>query len=153
MGSRSFPFTQEIADIICDRLMDGESLKSICSEPQMPSRVTVCKWLNLIPDFANNYARAREVQADALFDDTIHIANTPQLGVKTITKPTGVEIIEGDMIEHRKLQIETRKWVAGKLRPKKYGDAVGKDPEASNTGTERIIRVIGGFPEAFESKE
>jgi len=146
-------FTQEIADIICDRLMDGESLRAICSNSDMPNKVTVLKWLIVLPSFATQYARAREVQADTHFDDTIHIADTPQNGIKTITKASGVEIIEGDMIEHRRLRIETRKWAAAKMRPKKYGDMVGREPDATNTGAEKTIRVIGGFPEAFENKD
>jgi hypothetical protein len=50
------------------------------------------------------------VQADALFDDINYIADTPQKGIKTITKAGVVETIEGDMIEHRKLQVDARKW-------------------------------------------
>ena len=36
------------------------------------------------------------------------------------------------MIEHRRLQVDARKWAAGKLAPKKYGDklAVGGDEDA-----------------------
>jgi Bacteriophage Sf6, terminase small subunit-like len=29
---------------------------------------------------------------------------------------------EADMIEHRKLQIDSRKWLIGKMAPKKNGD-------------------------------
>jgi hypothetical protein len=148
---RKLEFTQEIADIICDRLMDGESLKSICSEPEMPSRVTVCKWLGRIPSFATMYARAREVQADMLFDDTVHIANTPQNGIKTITKPSGVETIIGDMVEHRKLQIDTRKWAVAKLHPRKYGDIRGgQEPE--NNQPRRIV-VEGALQGEFDNAE
>jgi hypothetical protein len=68
------------------------------------------------------YARARETQADVIFDEMIEIADTPRTGIKKKTTASGVEINEGDMIEHRRLQIDARKWVLGKLRPKKYGD-------------------------------
>ncbi len=146
MGRQS-EFTQEIADVICDRLMDGESLKAICSEPEMPSRVTVIKWASRIPSFAIMYARAREEQAESLFDDILHIADTPQLGVKTITKPSGVEKIEGDMIDHRRLQVDTRKWAASKLRPRKYGDT-GRD-QAAVSGNESVVRVEGALPGEF----
>jgi hypothetical protein len=92
----------------------------------MPATSTVFRWLSLYPEFQDQYARARELQADAIFDEMLHLADTPQIGKKT--KRTGkgkgatVEETSGDMIEHRRLQIETRKWMAAKLRPKKYGD-------------------------------
>ncbi|MQB38834.1 hypothetical protein DXT97_18810 [Agrobacterium tumefaciens] len=38
-----------------------------------------------------------------------------------------VVISKGDMIEHRRLQIDARKWMAGKLRPKVYGDKLDVD--------------------------
>ncbi len=144
---RHLEFTQEIADVICDRLMDGESLKSICSEPDMPARVTVIRWAAHIPSFGVMYAHAREEQAETLFDDMLHIADTPQLGVKTITKSSGVETIEGDMIDHRRLQVDTRKWAASKLRPRKYGDT-GRD-QAAGTGNESVVRVEGALPGEF----
>ena len=76
------------------------------------------------------YARARESQADAIFDEILAIADTPMVGEKRKVKEDGsVEIQTGDMIEHRRLQVDARKWMAGKLRPKKYGDKL--DIEAS----------------------
>jgi hypothetical protein len=65
---------------------------------------------------------SRTAQADVLFDEILKIADTPDIGVKTVTKASGVETIEGDMIEHRRLQIDARKWIAARLAPKKYGD-------------------------------
>ena len=47
-------------------------------------------------------------QADVLFDEMLHIADTPVVGLKTITKASGVETVEGGMIEHRRLQIDAR---------------------------------------------
>jgi hypothetical protein len=68
-----------------------------------------------------------------MFDEMHDIADTPALGVKTVSKPGGVEKTEGDMIEHRRLQIETRNWMLGRMAPKKYGDVQvhkhGGDPD------------------------
>lgn len=70
-----------------------------------------------------------EAQADVLFDEILDIANTPIEGTKTKLDKDGevVEISKGDMIEHRRLQIDARKWMAGKLRPKVYGDKLDVD--------------------------
>lgn len=116
-------YSEEIALIICDRLADGESLKAICEDDDMPARSTVFKWLAENKQFSDMYARAREEQADAIFDEIIAIADTPMIGEKTKTGKDGnVEVQTGDMIEHRRLQVDARKWMAGKLRPKKYGE-------------------------------
>lgn len=116
-------FSQELFDTICDRLAGGESLRSICADEDMPSQVSVFKWIGRDEELAKQYARAREAQADAIFDEVLHIANTPMLGEKRKINADGtIEVTEGDMIEHRRLQIDARKWMAGKLRPKVYGD-------------------------------
>lgn len=120
---RPSDFTQEIADTICERIADGESLRSICNGEDMPNKATVFRWLASNDTFRDQYARARETQADALFDEILSIADTPQIGEKRKVKEDGgVEVSTGDMIEHRRLQVDARKWMAGKLRPKKYGD-------------------------------
>ena len=65
---------------------------------------------------------ARDIQADVLFDEIHQIADTPQKGTKTVRKGEGdsstVETTEADMIEHRRLQIDARKWLIGKMAPK-----------------------------------
>lgn len=119
---RPSSFTVAIGDEICERIAEGESLRAICSAASMPNKATVFRWLAADETFRDQYARAREAQADALFDEILHIADTPLKGVKTKTTPNGVETQEGDMIEHRRLQVDARKWMAGKLRPKVYGD-------------------------------
>jgi hypothetical protein len=55
-------------------------------------------------------------------EEILQIADTPRIGVKTKTTEDGIEVTEGDMIEHRRLQVEARKWLLSKLVPKKYGD-------------------------------
>lgn len=88
----------------------------------MPNKATVYRWLGSNEPFRDLYARAREDQADTLADEIVNIADNPVVGIKTKTGKDGVEITEGDMIEHRRLQVDARKWVAAKLKPKKYGD-------------------------------
>ncbi|WP_315928880.1 terminase small subunit protein [Mesorhizobium sp. SP-1A] len=120
---RPSDFTEEIADTICERLAEGESLRSICRDEGMPSTSSVCRWLAAREGFREQYARARELQADALFDEAQDIANTLVEGVKTkVTSDGKTEVTRGDMIEHRRLQVDVRKWMVGKLAPKKYGD-------------------------------
>ena len=120
---RPSSYTQEIADTICERLAGGESVLSICSDSEMPAQSTVFLWLLRNPTFSENYARARTAWAESEFERMMQIADTPQLGIKTKTTDKGTEVIEGDMTEHRKLQVDTRKWALARMFPKKYGDA------------------------------
>ena len=53
-------FSQKIFDKICERISQGESLSSICSDEKMPSRDSVYKWMHENQDLTDKYARARE---------------------------------------------------------------------------------------------
>lgn len=120
---RPSEYSEETAKEICRRLMDGESLRTICADDSMPARSTVHLWLTDHQDFSDQYARAREFQADTLFDEIQDIADTHERGEKRTVKADGsVETVEADMIEHRRLRIDARKWMAARLRPKKYSD-------------------------------
>ena len=123
---RPSDFTQEIANQICTRLAGGESLRSITEDPTMPSRQTVYSWMNARPSFLDQYARAREDQADSLADEIVAIADE---------QPEVIEVRDkdGNIIDHKldsaflawqKNRVDARKWTAMKLRPKKYGDRV-----------------------------
>lgn len=129
--ARPTDYTPELAASICELLGEGQPLKAICALDEMPVRSTVYLWLARHQEFSDMYARAREEQADTLADEIVAIADTPLLGVKTKTGKDGVEITEGDMIEHRRLQVDARKWVAAKLKPRKYGDRATHEVDLS----------------------
>ena len=125
-------YSQEIADIICARLADGESLNAICKDDGFPAESTVRGWaLDDIEGFAAKYARAREIGYERLADEILKIADTPEKGTKIVSKATGIEITEGDMIEHRRLQVDARKWMLAKMLPKKYGERIQQDITAT----------------------
>ena len=107
---------------VCLRLAEGEALRQICTDPHMPTVGGFLFWCAEDAGIADRYARAKALGLDVLADEMLHIADTPQIGQKTTSKATGLEITEGDMVEHRRLQVDTRKWLLSKLAPKKYGD-------------------------------
>lgn len=129
---RPSDYSDELAADILDRIAAGQSLRGICFMEGMPCQTTVYRWLREKPDFQQNYARARELQADTLFDEILSIADTPVEGERVKKGDDGAtEIVREDMLGHRRLQIDARKWMAGKLRPKVYGDKhlIGSDPD------------------------
>lgn len=115
--------TTKFADVICQRLAEGESLNAICKTKGYPAESTVRAWaLDDRNGFSAKYARAREIGYDRLAEEILAIADTPRTGTKSVSKATGLEVTEGDMIEHRRLQVEARKWMLSKMLPKRYGD-------------------------------
>jgi hypothetical protein len=134
---RPLEYTQAIAEAICERLMNGELLIEICDDPAMPRRPTVYRWLVKYMQFANMYAHAREVQADYFADENVVIARTPQLGDVITKKGDGsVEIKRGDMLGHRQLNIDVRKWYASKLNRRVYGQQSPRDDDAEKSADE-----------------
>lgn len=139
---RPSDYTEDLAIEICARLASGESLVRMCKADDMPSVSTVYRWIQAHEEFRDNYTRAREDQADTLADEILDIANTPVVGVKTKTNEKGeVETTEGDMIEHRRLQVDARKWIAAKLKPKKYGDKQQTEVTGADGGPLQITEV------------
>lgn len=98
----------------------------------MPAVSNIMRWIAEDEKLQEQYARAKEIGIEAMAADLLAIANKTQIGVIKTIKPDGtVEEKHADMIEHRRLQVDARKWLLSKLAPKKYGDkvAIGGDPE------------------------
>src|SRR3990167_353442 len=71
-------YKKGLALIICKRMSDGESLRSICREKGMPDHSTVLGWLydeKVGAEFRPMYDHAREKQADVIFEQTVEIAD------------------------------------------------------------------------------
>lgn len=128
---RPSDFTQEIVDSICEQIADGKSLRSICLAEDMPSKTTVFKWLAANAVFADQYARAREAQADTLFEDSLDIADDGKRDY--VVDSDGKAVVDHDHIQRARLRVDTRKWMAGKLRPKVYGDRIHTEHSGSLT--------------------
>lgn len=80
----------------------------------------------------------------------MQIADTTQEGVKTRTTKDGLEVTTGDMIEHRKLQVDTRKWALARMFPKKYGDATMlKHADADGNSLKVEVTRISDTPRAL----
>ena len=87
----------------------------------MPNRSSVHKWLAENKDFSDQYARAKDNQADTLADELIYIADN------------------AEDVQKARLQVDTRKWVASKLKPKKYGDKLDMTSGGDKIETNTIV--------------
>lgn len=117
---RPSTYTKEIADRVCNELSEGASLVAICSVADMPHPSTIYDWLKANPDFADRYTSAREAQAEFMAAEIIEISDDGSRDYKP--GPEGQYVPDQDHIQRSKLRVESRKWIAAKLKPKVYGD-------------------------------
>lgn len=110
--------------MICDRLSEGVSLRSTLAAEGMPSMSTVFRWLAADPAFREQYACARAMQADALFDEILDIADdgTNDWIERRREDGSTETVLDHEHVQRSKLRVDARKWMASKLAPKKYGD-------------------------------
>ncbi len=113
-------YTEALAAKICRRLAAGKSLRAICEAKGMPSAETVRRWLLDNEDFCAQYVRAREVQADRFAEEILEIADDAS-DDWTIGEG-GRKALDHEHVQRSRLRVDTRKWAAGKLAPKRYGD-------------------------------
>lgn len=126
---RPTTYSAVMAQKICTRLADGESLRQICINDDMPAKSSVFLWLIQYPEFSDHYARAREQQAATYADDIVDIADS-----------------EPDP-KRARVRIDARKWHASKLAPKKYGDKLELAGDKENP-----LSIMIGVGDALDAK-
>jgi hypothetical protein len=120
-------YSPELATEICTRIASGKSLRTVCSAEDMPATATVFRWLldEKLKNFKDQYARACEERSEAFIEEILDIADDGsndfieddyQKG-----KTPGYQLNQ-ENIQRSRLRVDTRKWYASKLKPKKYGD-------------------------------
>lgn len=117
------PFSQAVADTICERLSNGESLISICGDKGFPSRPTIIEWTKRDPEFGLQYARAREHQAEYFVDELTLIADDGRNDFMMKARERGDDFIDvnREHLERSKTRIATRQWVIERILSNKYG--------------------------------
>jgi len=147
---RPTEYSEEIALKICAEFStSSKSLKTICADDDMPSVRTVLSWLaegdkeNGKPEFKaflHSYTRAKQEQADFLTEEMLDIADDGSNDLMTITKgDISYEAENKEVTNRSRLRVDTRKWIASKLKPKKYGDKV----DLNHGGSIEIKQITG----------
>lgn len=157
---RPATYTVELADIVCSRLAAGESMCSISKDEDMPAKTTLFKWIREIEEFTHQYARAKEESADALVEDMLDIADNqvsqPVLvdGVPMVIDGQLVQVVDAVSVNHARLRVDTRKWAASKLQPRKYGDIkninVKADLRLTDLSDEELARRLNQLEQAAD---
>lgn len=115
---------------ICERLIEGNSLRSICSDPEMPSLATVASWMYNDKEFYEMYCRTKQMQAEVLADEIINLADEARTADFKFTNAY-------------RLAVDTRKWAATKLLNNRYGDKVQQTHEVGDR-LKSLIEEIDG---------
>ena len=125
-GGRPTKYTKELGIEICHAVANSSNgLLVICEQhPEFPSARTIREWIFQDPEFSLLYEKAKQEQADYLADEIVAIADTPLIGEVIRQTKDGTFAETGDNVQRSRLKIDARKWVAAKLKPKKYGDKV-----------------------------
>lgn len=129
MAGRPSKYTPELASDICAGIIEGKSIREICKADDMPDAATVFRWLAAEKgDFCKQYTRAKEIQAEVMSEELLEIADDAQNDYM-IRRQEGGDlddnhgwVTNGEAIQRSRLRIESRKWLMGKMKPKKYGE-------------------------------
>lgn len=100
-------------------------MRSVCSCEGMPCLSTVFKWLRENDGFSQQYARAKQESADAMSEEMLDIADDGTNDWMERHGKDGASLgyeYNGEHVQRSRLRIDTRKWLASKLKPKRYGD-------------------------------
>ncbi|KJV49654.1 ubiquitin carboxyl-hydrolase [Pantoea sp. BL1] len=116
---RPSDYLPEVAADICSKLAEGESLRSVCTRPGMPNKATVFRWIGENKEFRDQYEKATESRADAMFEEMLEIVDDVAA--------------EGAAVAKARLQLDARKWILARMAPKKYGDKITQDIDVKST--------------------
>ena len=112
-----------VQETICKRLALGESLRQICRDEDFPHISSVQRWLGQDENFREQYARAREEQAEYLAEECLEIADSA----------------DPETANAARLQVDTRKWFIGKTCKGKWGDRPAETHVTSVTNNNLIL--------------
>jgi hypothetical protein len=121
---------------ICVEISSGRSLRSICLDEGMPDKATVFRWLAKYEAFRDQYAHAREAQADAMLEDILEIADDGTND--SYTDEEGNVRTNQDVIARSRLRVDARKWAMSKMAPKKYGEKL----DLNHSGSVNLQPII-----------
>ena len=112
----------KMARDICSRIAAGESLRSICSDEDMPDKSSVMLWVATDRDgFSDQYEKACLARAHFWADELLDIADDGSNDWMERTDKEGESIgwqVNGDAIQRSRLRVDARKWLLSKMLPK-----------------------------------
>lgn len=141
--ARLTDYTPEIGDQICEAIENSvRGIDHICKANEtFPCAQTFRRWLKQYPELRAKYALAKEVQADKIADETIEIAYDDKKDYKVIVDENGEEktVFVSESVGRARLKVDTLKWHASKLAPKKYSEKQQNEHGVSESLMQKVI--------------
>ena len=129
---RPSKYSKKLGDEIALRIAQGESVRRIGKDPDMPAATTIFRWaLDSGHEFCEQYDRAKRIRAETLVDEVIDIADDGSNDY--IVNDKGNEVIDTEHVQRSRLRLDTRKWFASKVMPKVYGDKLDVTSDGEKT--------------------
>jgi hypothetical protein len=139
LGRPKEKYQKDIGDAICLAISQGHSLRKICESSELfPSPSAIYDWILRFPEFSEQYARAKMIQASLLAEEIIELSDdrsndiSGELGI-----PNGVAV------QRSRLMVDTRKWYLSKVLPKVYGDKLVHEGNEDKP-IEIVVKRVGG---------
>lgn len=119
-------FSQSLFNEMLVEVMEGLTIREICSGPKRPAMKTFYEWVAENPELGKQYARAREISSDGFEADILFLARS----------------INPDNATASKSAFEMLRWVASKRAPRRYGDKQTLEHTGEGGGPVQEIRRI-----------
>ena len=122
-------YDAELAAKVLDLLAQSGSLRRVCRELGV-SRNSIIPWVvDNTEGFGDAYARAKEHGIDTLVEETLDIADD---GSNDYMETEHGPALNSESIQRSKVRVETRRWLAERLAPRRYGLRQGLDVTSSD---------------------
>jgi hypothetical protein len=120
----ALPYSDQLAQEICERIAVGELLINICDDEHLPTMRRTNQWLREHAEFQQLYQSAINDRLSVFEEQVIQIADDMRHDFKTVVK-RGQEkrVPDPEMVGRAKLRIEVRFRHLKAGRPQKWGDA------------------------------
>lgn len=125
-----------IINEVCEKIEAGLSLRKALIECKSISRTVFFDWIDADKDKANQYARACETRADTIFEEILDIADDSTGDVKYTEHG---EVLDNEFVQRSRLRVDARKWMLGKMMPKKYSDKVLTEHSGADGGAINFV--------------
>ena len=139
---------------VLDELAAGASLISVCKQDGLPSFTTFMRWLAEEGEagdrLRDQYARAREIQAEVIAEQILTIADEECTMVKADKHGSQDDdgmgqtevVFDSTAVQRNRLRVDARKWLLSKMVPKKYGDKLVQEHTGANGGAIQVQSTV-----------
>lgn len=119
-----------------EHMVEGGSLASFCREMGL-AYCTVSDWIYADTGRTATYARAREDRAEAFHERIVEAATRP-------VRRTDKGNLDPADVALRRLEVDSLKWAASKLAPKRYGEKIEVDATVRHDVVGELRNYLSG---------